>query len=234
MDDQFLRYSRQIFVEEIGIEGQRKLSKAKVLIVGAGGLGSPVIQYLAAAGVGYIAVVDFDKLEIHNLNRQIIHKEKDIGKPKVENARDFVHSLNSSIHFEAIYKKITLENAEELIRPYDVVVDGSDNFTARYLINDTCVRLNKTLVYGSIFKNSGQIAVLNYKGSKDLRKIFPEPPNDEDIPDCDRFGVLGALPGLVGSIMAMHTLQIILELKVMYNQLQIIDTDVWVINKINF
>lgn len=234
MGDPFLRYSRQIFIEEIGIEGQRKLNAANVLVVGAGGLGSPVTQYLAAAGVGKIAVVDFDVLEIHNLNRQVIHTEQDVGKPKVENAEKFVSALNSNVHFEAIHRKLTPANSDEIIRPYNIVVDGSDNFSTRYLVNDTCVRLQKPLVYGSIFKNSGQVAVFNYKGSKHLRQLFPEPPNAEDVPDCDRFGVLGALPGIVGSMMAMHTLQIILELKVMYNQLQLIDTENWNFNKIEF
>ncbi|HIX55516.1 MAG TPA: HesA/MoeB/ThiF family protein [Candidatus Sphingobacterium stercoripullorum] len=234
MDDQFLRYSRQIFIEDIGVEGQRRLSGAKVLVVGAGGLGSPIIQYLAAAGVGHLAVIDFDILEIHNLNRQVIHKEREVGRAKVENARRFVAALNSSIHFEGILKKLTPENSVEYIKDYDVIVDGSDNFATRYLVNDTCVGLDKPLVYGSIFKNSGQIAVLNYRGSKNLRDLFPEPPSSQGLPDCDRFGVLGALPGIVGSMMAMHTLQIILGAKVMCNQLQVIDTASWEFNKVAF
>lgn len=234
MDNTFLRYNRQIFIEEVGVEGQKKLNRAKVLVVGAGGLGSPIIQYLAAAGVGHIAVVDFDFLEIHNLNRQVIHTEKDIGKAKVENAKKFVNNLNSSIYFEAIQQKLTPENCESIIRSYDIVMDGSDNFSTRYLVNDTCVRLNKTLVYGSIFKNEGQVAVFNYKGSNNLRHLFPEPPNSEDVPDCDRFGVLGALPGIVGSMMAMHTLQVILNWKVMHNQLLMIDTEFWKFKKFCF
>jgi len=234
MDNEFLRYSRQIFIEEVGVEGQKKIRKAKVLVVGAGGLGSPIIQYLAAAGVGHLAVVDFDFLEIHNLNRQVIHTEKEIGKAKVENAKKFVRNLNSSIHFEAIQQKLTPENCASIIRPYDIILDGSDNFSTRYLVNDTCVRLNKTLVYGSIFRNEGQVAVFNYKGSKNLRHLFPEPPNSEDVPDCDRFGVLGALPGMVGSMMAMHTFQIILDWKVMCNQLLILDTDNWEFMKLGF
>lgn len=234
MDKEFLRYSRQVFIEEVGVRGQRKLRKAKVLVVGAGGLGSPIIQYLAAAGVGHLAVVDFDFLEIHNLNRQIIHTEKNIGKAKVENAKKFVRNLNSSIHFEAIQQKLTPENCASIIRPYDIVMDGSDNFSTRYLVNDTCVKLNKPLVYGSIFKNEGQVAVFNYKGSRNLRHLFPEPPNSEDVPDCDRFGVLGALPGIVGSMMAMHCLQIILEWNVMRNRLLLIDTEFWEFTKLEF
>ncbi|QCX54018.1 HesA/MoeB/ThiF family protein [Elizabethkingia sp. JS20170427COW] len=234
MKDSFIRYSRQIFIEEIGTEGQKKINHAKVLVIGAGGLGSPVIQYLAAAGVGTIAIIDFDCLEIHNLNRQTIHTESSIGKPKVENAKKFVESLNSNIQCIAIQEKLSPHNAQQLIQDYDIIIDGSDNFSTRYLINDTCVLLGKPLVYGSVFKNEGQVAVFNYQGSKHLRNLFPEPPNDEDIPDCDRFGVLGALPGIVGSMMALHTLQIILGFKVMQNQLQIIDTENWEFYKISF
>ena len=234
MDTHFIRYSRQIFIEEIGIEGQSKLNKAKVLVVGAGGLGSPVIQYLAAAGVGNIALIDFDILELHNLNRQIIHNEKNVGRAKVASAQEFVKALNSTIHFEPMKQKLTAANCEAIIQGHEIVVDCSDNFATRFQINDACVKLHKPLVYGSIFKNSGQIAVFNYQGSKNLRQLFPEAPNEENSPDCDRFGVLGALPGIVGSMMAMHTLQIILNLKVMKNQMLIMDTETWNFNKINF
>lgn len=234
MEDYFLRYSRQIFIEEIGVEGQRKISSAKVLVVGAGGLGSPVIQYLAAAGVGTLAVVDFDVLEIHNLNRQVIHSEKNIGKLKVAGALEFVSSLNPDVHFIPINEKITKENIYTLLSSYDIVIDGSDNFTTRYLVNDACVALGKTLVYGSILSFDGQVAVFNYNGSKNLRDVFPEPPNEEHIPDCDNLGVLGALPGIVGSIMAMQTLQIICGLEVMTNTLLLINTRKWEFTKVGF
>lgn len=234
MTDPFIRYSRQIFIEKIGTEGQRKISAAKVLVVGAGGLGSPVIQYLAAAGVGTLAVVDFDDLEIHNLNRQVIHKESNIGKPKVESAAEFVKSLNSTINFTSINIKITCLNILEIIMPYDIVVDGSDNFTTRYIINDACVLMDKALVYGSIFSHEGQIAVFNHLGSKNLRHLFPEPPNEEDVPSCDRFGVLGPLPGMIGSIMAMQVLQIITELQPMRNQLLLVNTNNWTFTKLDF
>lgn len=234
MEDSFSRYSRQIFIEEIGIAGQRKIKASKVLVIGAGGIGSPVIQYLSAAGVGTLGVVDFDVLEIHNLNRQVIHAEINIGKSKVASAADFVKSFNSSISFIPIKKKITQENVNEIIAPYDIVVDGSDNFTTRYIVNDACIAMDKVLIYGSIFAFEGQVAVFNYKGSKNLRDIFPEPPAPEDVPNCDRFGVLGPLPGIVGSIMAMQALQVITELEVMSNHLLIINTKRWEFTKITF
>lgn len=234
MSDSFKRYSRQIFIEEIGVEGQRKISAAKVLVIGAGGLGSPVIQYLAAAGVGTLGVVDFDVLEIHNLNRQVIHAEEAIGQYKVNSAAHFVSSLNSTIHFVAIQDKISNHNVAAIVDSYDIIVDGSDNFETRYLVNDTCVALGKTLVYGSILGFEGQVAVFNFKGSKNLRQLFPEPSMDELLPDCDSFGVLGPLPGIVGSMMAMQTLQIICSLEVMTNQLLLINTKDWMMVKVDF
>jgi len=233
MKDNFTRYSRQVFIEEIGVEGQRKIRAAKVLVIGAGGLGSPVIQYLAATGVGTLAVADFDTLEIHNLNRQVIHQEKNIGKLKVESASSFVSALNSDVNFIPINEKVTSENVQHIIYPYDIIIDGSDNFTTRYLVNDACVQLGKTLVYGSILSFDGQVAVFNHKGSKTLRDIFPEQPK-ENIADCDSLGVLGPLPGIVGSIMAMQTLQIICDLNVMSNQLLLIDAKNWTFNKVGF
>lgn len=234
MKDNFTRYSRQVFIEEIGVEGQRKIRAAKVLVIGAGGLGSPVIQYLAAAGVGTLAVADFDTLEIHNLNRQVIHQEKNVGKPKVESASSFVSALNSDVNFIPINEKVTSENVQHIISPYDIIIDGSDNFKTRYLVNDACVQLGKTLVYGSILSFEGQVAVFNHKGSKNLRDIFPETPNQENLPDCDSLGVLGPLPGIVGSIMAIQTLQIICDLNVMSNQLLLIDAKNWTFNKVGF
>lgn len=232
--DVFERYSRQIFIEEIGLEGQKKIRSSKVLVIGAGGLGSPVIQYLAAAGVGTLGVADFDEVELHNLNRQIIHNESTVGVSKVKSAETFVGNLNHQVNFIGIDKKIDSSNAEEIISQYDIVVDGSDNFTARYLINDTCVKLGKPLVYGSILGFSGQTAVFNYKGSKNLRDLFPEPPFDEDVPDCDSLGVLGALPGIIGSMMTMQVLKIITELPVHPDQLTLVDTLHWRFQTIDF
>ncbi|MCJ7933718.1 MAG: HesA/MoeB/ThiF family protein [Chryseobacterium sp.] len=232
--DIFKRYSRQIFIEEIGMEGQRRIMASKVLVIGAGGLGSPVIQYLAAAGVGTLAVADFDWVELHNLNRQIIHTENRVGSSKVKSAEIFVEELNHQVAFIGIEDKINENNAEEIISQYDVIVDGSDNFSTRYLVNDTCVKLKKTLIYGSILGFSGQVAVFNHKGSRNLRDLFPEPPFDEDMPDCDSLGVLGALPGIIGSMMALQSLKIITDLPVSLNQLTLVDVMNWRFQMIDF
>lgn len=233
-EDVFARYSRQIFIEEVGLVGQKKIQAAKVLIIGAGGLGSPVIQYLAAAGIGTLGVADFDEVALHNLNRQVIHNERTVGMPKTKSAAQFVENLNHQIKCIEIQEKINEVNVEEILDPYDIIIDGSDNFSTRYLVNDTCVKLKKTLVYGSIFGFSGQVAVFNHDGSKNLRDLFPEPPFDEDIPDCDRLGVLGALPGIIGSMMAMQTLKVIADLPVSLNQLTLVDTLNWRFQTIDF
>lgn len=233
-EDIFARYSRQIFIDEIGVEGQRKIISSKVLVIGAGGLGSPVIQYLAAAGIGTLGVADFDEVELHNLNRQIIHSESTVGSSKVKSAEKFVKNLNHHIQFIGIEEKVNASNAENLLSQYDLIIDGSDNFTSRYLINDVCVKLEKPLVYGSIQGFSGQMAVFNYKRSKNLRDLFPEFPVDEDVPDCDSLGVLGALPGIVGSMMANQALKIITGLPLNVNQLTLIDTLNWRFQTIDF
>jgi len=233
-EDHFSRYSRQIFIEEIGLEGQKKIMSSKVIVIGAGGLGSPVIQYLAAAGVGTLGIADFDEVELHNLNRQIIHTEERVGFSKVKSAQIFVENLNQQVTLNGIEEKLNERNAEEILSQYDVIVDGSDNFSTRYLVNDTCVQLKKTLVYGSILGFSGQTAVFNHNGSKNLRDIFPEPPFDEDVPDCDSLGVLGALPGIIGSMMAFQTLKIITDLPVSVNQLTLVDTLDWRFQTIDF
>ncbi|WP_223601389.1 HesA/MoeB/ThiF family protein [Chryseobacterium sp. GVT01B] len=232
--DQFSRYSRQIFIEEIGLEGQKKILASKVLVIGAGGLGSPVIQYLAAAGVGTLGIADFDEVELHNLNRQIIHTEEKVGLSKVKSAKIFVENLNHQVTLNGIEEKLNERNAEEILSQYDVIVDGSDNFSTRYLVNDTCVKLKKTLIYGSILGFSGQAAVFNHNGSKNLRDIFPEPHFDEDVPDCDSLGVLGALPGIIGSMMALQTLKIITDIPVSVNQLTLVDTLDWRFQTIDF
>ncbi|UKB83691.1 HesA/MoeB/ThiF family protein [Chryseobacterium sp. MEBOG06] len=233
-EDIFKRYSRQIFIEEVGLEGQKRIMGSKVLVIGAGGLGSPIIQYLSAAGVGTLGAADFDLVELHNLNRQIIHTENSVGTAKVKSAKNFVENLNRQINFVAIEQKINSANAAEILSQYDIIVDGSDNFSTRYLVNDTCVKLKKTLVYGSILGFSGQLAVFNHKGSKNLRDIFPDPPFDEDVPDCDSLGVLGALPGIIGSMMALQTLKIITELPVNLNQITLVDTFNWRFQTIDF
>lgn len=233
-EDIFARYSRQIFIEEIGLEGQRKIMNSKILVIGAGGLGSPVIQYLAAAGVGTLGVADFDEVELHNLNRQIIHNENSVGKSKVKSAEQFVKNLNRQVNFIGIEGKIDESNAEEIISEFDLIIDGSDTFKTRYLINDICVKLKKPLVYGSILGFSGQVAIFNYNGSKNLRDIFPEPPFDENLPDCDSLGVLGALPGIVGSMMANLALKVLTDLPLQLNQMTLIDTLEWRFQTIEF
>jgi len=233
-EDIFARYSRQIFIEEIGLEGQRKIMNSKVLVIGAGGLGSPVIQYLAAAGVGSLGVADLDAVELHNLNRQIIHNENSIGESKVKSAEEFVKSLNHQVNFIGIESKIDESNAEEILSQFDIIIDGLDNFKTRYLVNDVCVKLGKPLVYGSILGFSGQVAIFNYNKSKNLRDLFPEPPFDENLPDCDSLGVLGALPGIVGSMMANLVLKIITDLPLQLNQITLIDTLHWRFQTIDF
>jgi len=230
----FERYSRQIFIEEIGVEGQRKIMNSKVLIVGAGGLGSPVLQYLAAAGIGRLALVDFDKVELHNLNRQVIHSEKQLHVSKTKSAADYIEQHNSTIDFQPIQLKLEADNATEVLAPYDIIVDCCDNFKTRYLLNETCIRLNKPLVYGSIYGFEGQLAVFNYKGSKHLLDLFPTVPPPEQVPNCDKNGVLGPLPGIIGSMMAMQVLKMAAGLPVDCNQLTIVDTLHWRFTKLSF
>lgn len=174
------------------------------------------------------------KVELHNLNRQIIHNENSVRKSKVKSAKDFVKNLNHQVSFIGFESKIDESNAEEIISQFNIIIDGSDNFKTRYLVNDTCVKLGKPLVYGSILGFSGHVAIFNYKGSKNLRDIFPEPPFDEDLPDCDSLGVLGALPGIAGSMMANQALKIITDLPLNLNQITLIDTLNWRFQTIDF
>lgn len=220
----FLRYSKQMQLPEISQSGQLKIKQARVLVIGAGGLGCPVLQYLAAVGVGNIGIVDFDKVEVHNLHRQILYSENQVGAYKSTTAKAILENLNPNINIQSFEEKLTLENAKNIIANFDYVVDGTDNFTTRYIINDTCMLLNKPLIYGSIFKFEGQIAVFNHKNSKNLRDIFPEPPNPEDVPNCSVNGVLGTLTGIIGTMMAQETLKLILELPTLYNELLLFDT----------
>lgn len=221
-------------MEEISIEGQKKLDQSRVLVIGAGGLGSAILPYLAAAGIGRLGVIDFDQVEFHNLNRQVIHQEKFVGQSKIKSAESYIQQFNSDIEFIGYNTKLTSRNIEEIFSAYDMIVDGSDNFETRYLVNDYCVSMGKTLIYGSIYSFEGQIAVFNYQGSKNLRDIFPSAPNSEDVPNCDQFGVLGALAGMTGSMMAMLALKVILEIKVPINQLTIIDSKHWSFLQVGF
>jgi molybdopterin/thiamine biosynthesis adenylyltransferase len=230
----FLRYNRQVILAEIGDEGQAKLKKAKVLVIGAGGLGCPILQYIATAGVGTIGIVDFDIIEIHNLHRQILYNEDQVGLPKTTTAKATVEKLNPLIKVLPFEEKMTINNASLIISKFDIVVDGSDNFSTRYLVNDTCVALGKTLVYGSILGFEGQLAVFNHQGSKNLRDLFPEPPNPKDVPNCSFNGVLGTLPGMIGTMMAHETLKLIIGLPSLRNELILFKTLDWSFTKLNF
>lgn len=230
----FLRYSRPMNLNEVGVEGQLKIKKAKVLVVGAGGLGSPILTYLAASGVGHLGIVDFDRVEIHNLHRQILFRESDMGQYKAILAANRITQLNPHIKVETYQEKLTAINIQSIFESYDYIVDGTDNFATRYLVNDACVQFNKTLIYGTILGFQGQLAVFNHRQSKDLRAIFPEPPDPSDVPNCSLNGVLGTFPGIIGTMMAQETLKVILDLNPLHNQLVIIDTFNWKIQTLVF
>lgn len=207
--EEITRYSRHLILPEIGYEGQAQLKQARVLVIGAGGLGCPVLQYLAAAGVGTIGIVDGDVVEESNLQRQILFWVQDIGSKKATVAAEKLARQNPLVNFHAYTEFITADNAEKLISAYDLVIDGSDNFPTRYLVNDVCVYLNKPLVFGSIFKFEGQVSVFNYQGGPTYRCIYPEPSSPEDVPNCSEIGVLGVLPGLIGAYMANEAIKVI-------------------------
>jgi len=205
------RYSRHLVLPEVGIEGQEKIKQGKILIIGAGGLGSPAAMYLAAAGIGTMGLVDFDKVEENNLQRQIIHSTKDIGGSKLESAKNTIISLNPNVNIILHMEKLTSENALYIIKNYDIVIDASDNFPTRYLVNDACVLLNKPDIYGSIFRFDGHASVFNYNNGPCYRCLFPNPPPAELVPSCADAGVLGVMPGVIGTIQATEALKIILE-----------------------
>jgi sulfur-carrier protein adenylyltransferase/sulfurtransferase len=208
--EEVLRYSRHLIMPEVGMEGQLKLKKAKVLLVGAGGLGAPLGLYLAAAGVGRLGIVDFDAVDFTNLQRQVTFGTSDVGRKKLEAARERLGNLNPSIQIDAYETHLTSENALDIVREYDLVADGTDNFPTRYLVNDACVLLGKPNVYGSIFRFEGQASVFGYPGGPCYRCLYPEPPPPGLVPSCAEGGVLGVLPGIIGSIQAMETLKLIL------------------------
>ena len=232
--EETIQFSRQIKLAEIGIEGQEKIKAANVLVIGAGGLGCPILLYLSSAGVGTIGIIDFDKVEIHNLHRQILFSIEDLGKQKSIVAKNKLQQQFPNIHYKVFDERLNKFNCEEIISQFDLVVDGSDNFPTRYLINDTCVRLNKTLVYGSILDFEGQFAIFNFKGSKNLRDLFPEPPDPKDIPGCDENGVLATLPAIIGSIIAQETLKLIIGMAILENQLTIFNTKKMTFDTISF
>jgi sulfur-carrier protein adenylyltransferase/sulfurtransferase len=209
-NEEILRYSRHLIMPEVGMEGQLKLKRAKVLLVGTGGLGAPLGLYLAAAGVGRIGVVDFDKIDFTNLQRQVMFGTSDVGRPKIEAATERMAGINPEIRLDRFETALTSENALDIMRDYDIVVDGTDNFPTRYLVNDACVLLGKPNVYGSIFRFEGQASIFGAPGGPCYRCLYPEPPPPGLVPSCAEGGVLGVLPGIIGSIQAMETLKLIL------------------------
>jgi len=208
--DEILRYSRHLIMPEVGMDGQLKLKRARVLLVGTGGLGAPLGLYLAAAGVGKIGVVDFDKVDFTNLQRQVVFGTKDVGRPKIEAAAERLGNLNPEIQIEPFETQLTSDNALDIFRNFDIIVDGTDNFPTRYLVNDACVLLGKPNVYGSIFRFEGQASIFGAPGGPCYRCLYPEPPPPGLVPSCAEGGVLGVLPGIIGSIQAMETLKLIL------------------------
>src|SRR5438046_5272970 len=209
-NDEVKRYSRHLIMPEVGVDGQRKLKAAKVLCIGAGGLGSPVAMYLAAAGVGTIGLVDFDVVDFSNLQRQILHSTPDVGKPKLQSAKEKLNALNPEIEIRTHEVALSSHNALQLFEPYDIIVDGTDNFPTRYLVNDACVLLGKPNAYGSIFRFEGQASVFATKEGPCYRCLYPEPPPPGLVPSCAEGGVLGVLPGVVGCIQATETMKLIL------------------------
>lgn len=207
--EELKRYSRQIILPEIGLKGQESLNSAKVLVIGAGGLGCPVLQYLTAAGIGEIGIADDDVVDITNLHRQLLYSTADIGKPKVTIAKEKLNLLNPYVRILEFNLRITLDNAASLCSKYDLVIDGSDNFETRYLINDTCASLGKVLVFGSIYKFEGHISVFNYKNGPNYRDIFPVAPESDEVPNCAEIGVIGVIPGIIGGLMANEAIKII-------------------------
>ena len=208
------RYSRHLIIPEFNIEGQRKLKAAKVLVVGTGGLGAPLLQYLTAAGVGTIGIVDFDVVDDSNLQRQVLFSVKDVGRPKVEAAKERLQGLNPHVNFITYNVQLTSENALDIIKEYDVVADGTDNFPTRYLVNDASVLLGKTNVYASIYRFEGQCSVFNYTDASgntgpNYRDLFPTPPPPGLVPSCAEGGVLGVLPGILGSLQANEVIKVI-------------------------
>src|SRR4026208_639604 len=214
-DKLYERYHRQIILPEFGEQGQQKLISAKVLVIGAGGLGCPALQYLTAAGVGTIGIVDDDVVALNNLHRQVLYSVNDIGLSKAERAADILRQLNPTIKISAYNERLTTQNTLTLFDEFDIIIDGTDNFSTRYMINDACVLLNKPLVYGAISQFEGQVSVFNHQPLNESNKavnyrdLFPDPPKDGEVLNCAEAGVLGVLPGIIGTMMANETIKLI-------------------------
>jgi molybdopterin/thiamine biosynthesis adenylyltransferase/rhodanese-related sulfurtransferase len=208
-NDEILRYSRHLIMPEVGMDGQLKLKQAKVLCIGAGGLGSPLALYLAAAGVGTLGIVDFDVVDFTNLQRQVIHDTDDVGRPKLKSAQETIADINPNVEVIGYETRLTSENALEIFKDFDIIADGTDNFPTRYLVNDACVLLGKPNVYASIFRFEGQASVFYAKEGPCYRCLYPEPPPPGLVPSCAEGGVLGVLPGIMGSVQALETIKMI-------------------------
>jgi Dinucleotide-utilizing enzymes involved in molybdopterin and thiamine biosynthesis family 2 len=223
--NELARYARQIRLRDVGISGQSRLKSASVLIVGAGGLGSPAAMYLAAAGVGRIGIVDGDRVELSNLHRQLLHRSADIGSAKVESASGMLGAINPHVRVDAIGERVSRENALDLVATYDVVIDGTDNFATRYLLNDACVMTGRPLIYGSVDRFEGQVSVFVTEHGPCYRCLFPAPPEPGTVQNCADAGVFGVLPGLIGTLQATETLKMILGLgDVLIGRLLLVDT----------
>lgn len=209
--DEILRYSRHLIMPEVAMEGQQRLKGSSVLIIGAGGLGSPLCMYLAAAGVGRIGIVDHDVVDLTNLQRQVIYSTSDVGRTKLESARETITGINPSVKVETFNTRLTSENSLEILSNYDIIVDGTDNFPTRYLVNDSCVLLGKPNVYASIFRFEGQVSIFYAKNGPCYRCLYPEPPPHGEVPSCAEGGVLGVLPGVIGLIQAIETIKLIIK-----------------------
>ncbi len=209
-NEEILRYSRHLIMPEVGMDGQKKLKAASVLMIGAGGLGSPLGMYLAAAGIGRLGIVDFDVVDETNLQRQLLHGTNDVGRSKLESAKETIKNINPNVKVYTYETRLTSENAFEILKDYDLIVDGTDNFPTRYLVNDACVLLRKPYVYGSIFRFEGQVTVFDAKNGPCYRCLYPSPPPPGLVPSCAEGGVLGVLPGIIGSLQALEAIKLII------------------------
>jgi adenylyltransferase/sulfurtransferase len=225
LPEEFQRYNRQMLMPEFGIDGQVKLKNAKILVIGCGGLGSPILLYLTAAGIGTLGIVENDKIDITNLQRQILYATSSVGQAKISETTTRLRALNPLVKINQYPTLLSADNALEIIKDYDIVIDGTDNFPTRYLVNDACVMLNKPFVYGAIHRFEGQVAVFNHRNSATYRDLFPTPPPTEQAPNCAEAGVLGVLPGIIGSIQALEAIKVITSIgEPLSGKLFVIDT----------
>ena len=225
LPEEFQRYNRQMLMPEFGMDGQVKLKNAKILVIGCGGLGSPILLYLTAAGIGTLGIVENDKIDITNLQRQILYATSSVGQAKISETTNRLRALNPLVKINQYPTLLSADNALEIIKDYDIVIDGTDNFPTRYLVNDACVMLNKPFVYGAIHRFEGQVAVFNHRNSATYRDLFPTPPPTEQAPNCAEAGVLGVLPGIIGSIQALEAIKVITSIgEPLSGKLFVIDT----------